>query len=283
MLIRLLRSHAERIIAATRTASLSTDKRNRRLNEPVSAIKGSKPWTRLAERIMSTSYASTNRFSGFDGSAGASTDVGEDVCFSSTPSTSRRTTAKATASASESSRFDYYDGSFTISNLRPVSLKCILQLVETSALDNSVLRVSIQTRPRIYNFEVRGIVQSGVRFHEPYGDAGLDGEGQILGIADSGLNDLSCFFLDDSNAYSGIVTNRTGVLEPLRRKVIQYSFSGDVSDDEGGHGTHVAGTAVGFSSGESSANNGIAPAAKVAFFDVGECQLIMFSRVFLTR
>ena len=124
---------------------------------------------------------------------------------------------------------------------------------------------------------------------ESYRDAGLTGKGQICGVADSGLNDLSCFFVDTSNKYSTITTNRSGVLEPLRRKVIQYTSFADSFDDlgvpnsrslmipsssyqnecKGGHGTHVCGSIAGSSVSEFSSMNGMAPEAKLAFFDLG--------------
>ena len=84
---------------------------------------------------------------------------------------------------------------------------------------------------------------------------------QICGIADSGLNDLSCFFYDgpssspasspattssshvtgssisldqfSSSANRGVLTNRSGVIEPFRRKVIQYVPYADMFDELG--------------------------------------------------
>lgn len=67
--------------------------------------------------------------------------------------------------------------------------------------------------------------------NEPYREAGLDGTGQVCGVADSGVNDLSCFFVDDSGAYPTITTNRSGVVEPLRRKVVQYVSHADALDE----------------------------------------------------
>ena len=162
----------------------------------------------------------------------------------------------------------YHDSSVTLSNLKDLSLTCLINIVQTAAIDPAVIRVNIGSRPRLLNFETRGILQSNERFHEPYSNIGLDGTGQIVGIADSGLNDLSCFFMDDSNAYPTVVTNRTGIMEPLRRKVIQYSVNADFDDQQGGHGTHVSGTVAG-SSAETPNHNGMAPAAKISFYDIG--------------
>ena len=81
---------------------------------------------------------------------------------------------------------------------------------------------------------------------EPYRAAGITGKGQICGIADSGLNDLSCFFFDDSTSatapsplyattpvHHGVLTNRSGIVEPFRRKVIQYIAYADMFDELG--------------------------------------------------
>lgn len=162
----------------------------------------------------------------------------------------------------------YYDNSVVFSDLRNIQLTCLVGIIEMAALDSSVLRVSMGTRPKTLNFETRGVTQSGTRGIEPYSEAGLTGSGQVVGMADSGINDLSCFFLDDSGAYSSLTTSRAGVLEPLRRKIISYSVAADKVDDNGGHGSHVAGTIAGYST-EYSVNHGMAPDAKIAFYDIG--------------
>lgn len=89
---------------------------------------------------------------------------------------------------------------------------------------------------------------------EVYRSAGMTGKGQICGIADSGLNDLSCFFYDSptshpsqhsnaslspprsthaSSTHHGVLTNRSGIIEPFRRKVIQYVAYADEMDEIG--------------------------------------------------
>lgn len=40
------------------------------------------------------------------------------------------------------------------------------------------------------------MIQSGKDLLEPYRYLGLTGKNQLVGVADSGLNDLSCFFID---------------------------------------------------------------------------------------
>ena len=162
----------------------------------------------------------------------------------------------------------HFDASVSYSNLKDVKLTCLVDLIHEAIASMNTLRVVMNPRPKLMNFEAKGMIQTGKRFFQPFTDAGLTGKGQIIGIADSGLNDLSCFFIDDSNMYPTITTNRSGVLEPHRRKVIQYVVNADFTDDLGGHGTHVSGTVAGFSS-ELSINNGMAPEAKIAFYDIG--------------
>jgi hypothetical protein len=67
--------------------------------------------------------------------------------------------------------------------------------------------------------------QTGSALTTPYSDIGLDGSNYVLGMIDTGVDDFSCFFVDDS----GTPTTRTPaadyatpITEPERRKVIQY-------------------------------------------------------------
>lgn len=174
--------------------------------------------------------------------------------------------------------FRYTDNTLKLEDLSgwtrdATSHMCFLSLVEAFANHTGVFTVSIQERPVLLNYDARGSSQSGLATHTPYTDAGITGEGQIVGVADSGLNDLSCFFYDNSEAYSTPSTTRTAAntytVEASRRKVIKYVSYADGADTFAGHGTHVTGTIVGNSIfGKYSAGNGVAPGAKVAFFDI---------------
>jgi hypothetical protein len=75
-------------------------------------------------------------------------------------------------------------------------------------------------------------VQSGNSVDTPYSDIGVDGSNYVLGIVDSGADDLSCFLIDST----GEQTTRTPgqdyanpITENSRRKVIQYVAWGDGS------------------------------------------------------
>ena len=167
-----------------------------------------------------------------------------------------------------------YEGEFVrVANLRNIGEGCLFQLIETAAADNRVLSVSVESRPVLLNYAARGILQSGTVGVEPFTAAGLTGEGHIVGVADSGLNDLSCFFYDNSKAYYTDQTTRSSLnnvaTETKRRKVIQYVAYADGQDSSNGHGTHVVGAIAGGSySGTFSQANGVAAKAKIAFFDI---------------
>lgn len=78
---------------------------------------------------------------------------------------------------------------------------------------------------------------------------GLKGEGQLVGVADSGVDTASCFF-------------------PEGKIAVYVGAPGDAN----GHGTHVAASIAGdrFGNGTVDPFDGIAPAAKLFVQDVGE-------------
>jgi hypothetical protein len=124
-------------------------------------------------------------------------------------------------------------------------MSCLTQLVEAAASDRRVVRVLIAPEPKLLNDNARGITQSGTVGIEPFGAAGLDGTGQIVGLADSGLDDLSCFFIDDSGTKTPRSTKDAPQTYSDRRKVIQYVAYADSRDESEGHGTHVCGSVAG--------------------------------------
>lgn len=151
--------------------------------------------------------------------------------------------------------------------------RCLSLLVHRLSSDNRVLSVTGQSIPRLLNYLARGICQTGDPQSYPMSEEGLTGVGEIVGVADSGLNDGSCFFWDDSGKYSTNRVPRRSVgstyVEADRRKVIQYISHADGDDEIGGHGTHVCGTIAGNTLNEDFImGNGVAPDAKIAFLDV---------------
>jgi subtilisin family serine protease len=79
-----------------------------------------------------------------------------------------------------------------------------------------------------------------------------------------GIDLDNCYFND---ATGNIATN--GSVDDTRRKVIQYVPHANTVDSTRGHGTHVAGSVAGKREGADGIADGMAPAAKIAFFDVG--------------
>ncbi len=167
------------------------------------------------------------------------------------------------------SSLKYYDNHAEIHDLHKYDHFCLIYVITYLASKGIVQRLSITETPRFTNFEARGHIQSGYIGKEPYSKAGLTGYGQTVGVTDTGLDDLSSFFIDNSEAYHSFKTDRSGIFQPKRRKVVQYRPLGDDSDEMGGHGTHVVGTIVGSPIiSEFSNMRGIAFDAKVAFYDV---------------
>lgn len=151
-----------------------------------------------------------------------------------------------------------------------ISPTCVAVLAHAASLSPFVLSVSFGDDFGFVNADGSSSVQGDRMGFRPFHDAGLTGSGQIGGIADSGVNDLSCFFADDSEMYRTRSTSRGWGIESFRRKIIQYVPYADSVDDEGGHGTHTCGTLAGESLSVFSEENGVAPGAKIAFFDIGK-------------
>jgi hypothetical protein len=105
----------------------------------------------------------------------------------------------------------------------------------------------------------------------PYTNAGIDGTGQVVGIGDTGLDELSCFFRNTDSSKVARSSYKNPTYDNTKRKVIQYISYCDDTDTEEGHGTHVSGTVAGQLIGTDTtyeSDNGHASGAKIAFFDM---------------
>jgi hypothetical protein len=80
----------------------------------------------------------------------------------------------------------------------------------------------------------------------PIWNLGINGTGQIVGVADTGLDLYSCYF----SSYSGAPTvtaspSSSPTYDLSQPKVVQYITYTDAYDEEEGHGSHVVGTVLG--------------------------------------
>lgn len=97
---------------------------------------------------------------------------------------------------------------------------------------------------------------------------GLRGAGQMASVSDTGVALDTCFF---ARAGADAVPLSDGHRVPLdtghRMRAYTSGVGGD-HGDSGGHGTHVAGTLLGRGTGDASLFNGVAPDARLAFYDL---------------
>eukprot|EP00457_Paulinella_chromatophora_P001141 gb/GEZN01001143.1/.p1 GENE.gb/GEZN01001143.1/~~gb/GEZN01001143.1/.p1 ORF type:complete len:971 (-),score=151.65 gb/GEZN01001143.1/:310-3222(-) len=153
------------------------------------------------------------------------------------------------------------------------------KLVKALANRPEVMAVEKFTQPRILNMFARGIVQNGNKDGTTpiFNIQQLKGQGEIIGVADSGLDYDHCFFSDyvgSTNTPWDFMSNEKN---PSGRKVLAYHKIGnaDYKDDANGHGTHVCGSIVGSPPAghpEMAAYGGTAPEAKLIFADVGTAE-----------
>ena len=125
--------------------------------------------------------------------------------------------------------------------------------------------------------------------HTPVWDMGLRGEAEIVGVGDTGIDVDSCFFWDSSSNSAHPGPAFAPQTSSTHRKFVSYKAGGggggtggtggvggggDARDELGGHGTHVAASIAGAvdpafqAGGDVVEHGGMAPAAKLAFFDL---------------
>jgi hypothetical protein len=100
--------------------------------------------------------------------------------------------------------------------------------------------------------------QSNTAASTPVFASGLLGQGEVIGLADTGIDMNHCFFHDEDRP------TPFNAVDPLHRKVVQYITFDDNSDGgAAGHGTHVAGTLAGNTYVGLHPYAGMAPGAKI--------------------
>jgi len=135
---------------------------------------------------------------------------------------------------------------------------------------------------RLLNDQTAWVLQSGLNGGRttPIHDRAIFGEGQVIAILDTGFDADMCFFRDPARGLPPVAKGfSAGAPDPAQRKILIVDFLHDAEDpanpmdwDTNGHGTHVAGIAVGdnfATPGRRDPGDGIAPAAKLVAQDGG--------------
>ena len=123
---------------------------------------------------------------------------------------------------------------------------CILTVIAYFITDHDVLYLNEYLPVTTQNQVASYIVQSGdvPKWEYPLYEAGLTGAGQIVQVADTGVDQDSCFF-QDPNGPVNTTYSSEAAFDLSKRKVVQYVVWADSVDQEpAGHGTHVAGAYV---------------------------------------
>ena len=135
-----------------------------------------------------------------------------------------------------------------------------------------------QAPVRLLNADSVWRCQSGESASTPIFEHGLRGEGQVIGIMDTGLDVDDCRFIDPVVGLPAVNQADGTEVNLDHRKVLAVDFHWDedwppqsTSWDDQGHGTHVAGSAAGDVNGNGSYDgvDGMAPAARLVIQDGG--------------
>jgi len=117
---------------------------------------------------------------------------------------------------------------------------CLIALLAYLVSDASVFYVEEFPLVQITDVVANGILESGLPNSFPITSRGVNGTGQVIQIADTGLDMSHCLFRD-STGNVRTTTYDVAAFDSSRRKVVQYVVWADSSDVPAGHGTHVNG------------------------------------------
>ncbi|MBN2496991.1 MAG: S8 family serine peptidase [Deltaproteobacteria bacterium] len=153
-----------------------------------------------------------------------------------------------------------------------------------TALD-AVAWVDAERRVALANDDSTWVLQSGLVDQTPLFDHGLTGAGEVIGLADSGLDTDACQFRLSADPGAQTFHNTTQppavqVTDPGNKVITYYLFDGASPYDDRskiGHGTHVTGCAAGddyahlATDGDPGRDpqDGMAPGARIVFQDIG--------------
>ena len=129
---------------------------------------------------------------------------------------------------------------------------CTLAVVAALAAQSDVTSIEPLAPIEVRNGRAARLIQTSANVASPYASStpiwnlGLSGAGQVLGLADTGLDTASCFFSSSATGQTPVSrSSNIAVFVMSQPKVVQYVSYVDDQDEAAGHGTHVAATAVG--------------------------------------
>lgn len=117
-----------------------------------------------------------------------------------------------------------------------------------SPLNNGAREIT-QTGGALFGSEAQTTAEACSQVFIGLQSLGLDGQGEIVSVGDTGLDTDSCFFFDEFTNISFFRDARNATLSNAHRKVAGYWALVDGLDATDGHGTHVSGSVAGFFEG----------------------------------
>ncbi len=145
--------------------------------------------------------------------------------------------------------------------------------------DGRVVFADVQPGARLQNERSAPLCQGGDFQDLPLFDHGLLGQGQVIGLMDTGIDADSCFFDDPDHGLPAVNGASGTAIDAGHRKILAVDFwwsedwpdPGDFDWDSQGHGTHTAGSVAGDGDvwGSHQGNDGMAPAARLVIQDGG--------------
>ena len=153
------------------------------------------------------------------------------------------------------------DGGYIVSSV-PIRATAEVAANISQALASAFV-IDLAVRYELFNKEASFLLQSGTNSTGGPGgrkgstwlwDHGLTGEGEVIGVADTGLDVKSCFFHDSEHPVDFQLENVPDLMAPVpvfqsekHRKIREYFAYADGREGvDSGHGTHVCGSAVGY-------------------------------------
>jgi len=173
-----------------------------------------------------------------------------------------------------------------------ISVRQVPEFIYAVANTEGVYWIEHRKKLRLLNDTSIQVIQNGPGGGTPiWNNYALMGQGQVVAVADSGLDDDMCFFRHSSGS-GAVTTQNVSMPNPVpidntQRKVIAYNTapnSGQAYDHDAcsEHGTHVSGSVAGDNfatlpddtppppySGGHDSGDGMAPLAKIFFEDIG--------------